>query len=57
VIRTFFGFHPSLNLDSRNPLWKAEAPRGFNGKLQHVVWADKLYTITSGPHGLTMEKE
>jgi lysophospholipase L1-like esterase len=57
VIRAFFGFHPSLNLDSRNPLWKANAPRGFNGKLQHVVWANRLYTITSGANGLTVEKE
>jgi len=57
VIRTFFGFHPSLNLDSQYPLWKANAPRGFNGLLRHVRWGNSLYTITSGPNGLTVEKE
>ena len=57
VIRAFFGFHPSLNLDSQDPLWKADAPRGFNGQLRHVRWVNGLYTITSGPHGLTVEKE
>ncbi len=57
VIRSFFGFHPSLNLSSHNPLWKANAPRGFVGQLRHVRWGNGLYTITSGPHGLTMKKE
>jgi lysophospholipase L1-like esterase len=57
VIRAFFGFHPSLNLDSQNPLWKANTPRGFNGQLRHVRWGNGLYVITSGPNGLTIEKE
>ena len=57
VIRAFFGFHPSLNLDNQNPLWKANTPRGFNGQLRHVRWGKDLYIITSGPNGLTIEKE
>jgi hypothetical protein len=57
VIRTFFGFHPSLNLDSENPLWKPKEPRGFSGQLLHVRWGNELLTITSGPSGLTASKE
>jgi hypothetical protein len=57
VIRSFFGFHPSLNFNDANPLWKANQPRGFSGKLLHVRWKNDLYTITSGANGLTLEKE
>jgi len=57
VIRTFFGFHPSLNLDAPNPLWKPKDSRGFNGILNHVRWAGASYTIVSGPDGLTLIKE
>jgi len=57
VIRAFFGFHPSLNLNSESPLWKPDEPRGFSGKLLHVRWGNALLTITSGPRGLTSEKE
>jgi hypothetical protein len=57
VIRSFFGFHPSLNFSSKNPLWKPDAPRGFSGKLRHVRWGNKLYTITSGANGLTITRE
>ncbi len=57
VIRTFFGFHPSLNFAGVNPLWKPMQPRGFSGKLLHVRWGGALLTITSGPAGLTAEKE
>jgi hypothetical protein len=57
VIRSFFGFHPNLNFASRNPLWKPDAPRGFSGKLRHVRWGTKLYTITSGANGLNIIKE
>jgi hypothetical protein len=57
VIRTFFGFHPSLDLSAKNPLWKPEQPRGFSGKLVHVRWGGSLLTIISGPGGLTVEQE
>jgi hypothetical protein len=57
VIRSFFGFHPSLNLGDENPLWKASEPRGFSGKLLHVRWGNELLIITSGPNGLVASKE
>ena len=57
VIRSFFGFHPSLNLGSKNPLWKPQAPRGFPGKLRHVRWGKKLLTITSDDNGLISAPE
>jgi lysophospholipase L1-like esterase len=57
VIRAFFGFHPTLNLNSESALWKPDEPRGFSGKLRHVRWGDALLTITSGPGGLISEKE
>jgi lysophospholipase L1-like esterase len=57
VIRTFFGFHPSLNLNGENPLWRPDEPRGFSGKLLHVRWGNALLTITSAPGGLTAERE
>jgi len=57
VVRAFFGFHPSLNLDSKSPLWAADQPRGFSAKLQHVRWNNSLLTITSDPRGLRAEKE
>ena len=57
MIRTIFGFHPSLNLDNRNPLWAANQPRGFSAKLRHLRWGKSLLTITSGPNGLTLQKE
>jgi hypothetical protein len=57
VIRAFFGFHPSLNLNSEKPLWKANEPRGFSGKLLHVRWGNALITINSGPKGLSMVRE
>jgi hypothetical protein len=57
IIRTVFGFHPSLNLANPNPLWEPDQPRGFSAKLRHVRWAKSLLTITSGPQGLTSKKE
>jgi len=57
MIRTVFGFHPTLNLNDDNPLWAADQPRGLSGKLRHVRWGKSLITITSGPKGLTARKE
>lgn len=57
VIRSFFGFRPSLNLNGKDPLWQAGQVRGFSGKLRHVRWKNSLLTINSGPKGLTVEKE
>jgi hypothetical protein len=57
MIRTIFGLHPSLNLNNQNPLWAADQPRGFSATLRHVRQGKSLLTITSGPNGLTFEKE
>ena len=57
MIRSFFGFHPSLNLNRNNPLWEASQPRGFSARLRHVQWKNSLMTISSGPRGLLAEKE
>lgn len=55
AIRAFFGFRPGLN--DQGMLWAAEQPRGFSGKLRHVRWGNALFTITSGPGGLNIQKE
>ena len=57
MIRTIFGFHPSLNLNRENPLWAADQDRTFSAKLEHVRWGKRLVTIVSGPQGLRFEKE
>ncbi len=57
MIRAIFGFHPSLNLNRRNPLWAADQDRTFSAKLEHVRWGNKLIAIASGPQGLRVENE
>jgi hypothetical protein len=57
MIRTIFGFHPSLNLNTHTPLWAANQNRTFAAKLEHVRWGNTLITITSAPQGLEVAKE
>ena len=57
MIRTIFGFHPSLNLNNQSPLWAADQNRTFSAKLRHLRWRNSLITINSGPNGLSVEKE
>jgi hypothetical protein len=57
MIRSFFGFHPSLNFNRENPLWEASQPRGFSSQLRHVRWKGSLITITSGARGLSARTE
>ena len=57
MIRTIFGFHPSLNLNRGNPLWEPQQSRGFSATMRHVRWGKSLLTITSGPNGLSFYKE
>jgi hypothetical protein len=57
LIRTILGFHPSLNLNTTNPLWAADQSRGLTAVLQHVRWQHTLITITSGPEGLRFKPE
>lgn len=57
MIRSFFGFHPSLNFNRNDPLWEASQPRGFSGTRHHVRWKGSLLTITSNPQGLSIRKE
>jgi hypothetical protein len=46
VLRSLFGYRPDLSGD-RLPLLAPNTPRGFNGRLEHVSWRGKLYTINS----------
>ncbi len=55
VIRAFFGFRPGL--DEQRMLWAADQPRGFSASLRHVCWGNALFTLNSGPNGLSGEKE
>ncbi|WP_316838211.1 hypothetical protein [Pedobacter nutrimenti] len=51
IIRSFFGFRPDLSKD-KPVLLLPNTPRGFNGKLEHVSWRKKLYTIVSDIKGV-----
>jgi hypothetical protein len=55
VIRAFFGFRPGLN--DQRLLWAPDQPRGFAAKLEHLRWGNALFTLTSGPAGVTSQKE
>ena len=56
IIRSFFGFRPDVFGDK--PLLLSPAiPRGFNGKLEHIPWHGKLYTIVSDIRGVHLIKE
>jgi len=57
LIRTIFGFHPSLNVNTQSPLWAADQNRTFSGKLEYVRWGNTRITIISGPQGLKVERE
>jgi len=57
MIRTIFGFHPSLNLNRESPLWAADQDRTFSAKLEHVRWGNRLITIVSNPQGLRFQEE
>jgi hypothetical protein len=55
IINTFFGFRPAV--DGKSALWNPQTPRGFNGRLLHVLWNHHFYTIISDHRGLHMEQE
>jgi hypothetical protein len=57
MIRTIFGFHPSLNLSRKSPLWATEQDRTISAKLEHVRWGKRLITIVCGPQGVRFENE
>lgn len=56
IIRSFFGYRPDLPGDGLQ-LLAPRTPRGFNGKLRHVPFHGKLYTITSDAKGIRQKKE
>ena len=56
IIRAFFGFRPDLSKD-KPELLSPEVPRGFSGKLKHVTWHNKLYTVVSEEKGIYWELE
>jgi hypothetical protein len=51
IIRSFFGFRPELSVNEP-VLLSPETPRGFEGKLEHIPWHGKLYTIVSDEKGV-----
>ena len=55
MLREFFGFMPRFMED--NPLDKAGMARSIQGKMHHVVYQGKYYTITSNNDGLSMVEE
>ncbi|MFY0628478.1 MAG: hypothetical protein JXR07_19430 [Reichenbachiella sp.] len=55
MLREFFGFMPQFMEDS--PLDKPDLVRSIQGKMHHVAYQGKLYTITSDQKGLSMEEE
>lgn len=57
VVRGVFGLQPGLGDDPAG--WLADAPqnRFVRARLLHVPLRGALYTIASGPAGLSIEKE
>jgi len=55
MLREFFGFMPRFM--EGNPLDKPEMARSIRGKMYHVRYQDKYYTITSDNEGLSMVEE
>jgi hypothetical protein len=55
VASTFFGFAPSL--DGKNALADPQTPRPFTGKLLHVLFRGKRFTISAGGKGSSVLKE
>ena len=55
VIRTFFGFAPSM--DGKNILADPQTPRPFTGQLLHVPFRGDRFTISAGKKGISLLKE
>ena len=55
VLNTFFGFEPTIA--GKTTLADPNTPRPFIGKLQHVSFRGKLFTITADKKGVRMRKE
>jgi len=55
VVGTFFGFMPSV--DGKNVLADPQTPRPFTGKLLHVPFHGKGFTISVGEKGASVLKE
>ena len=55
MLREFFGFAPKFMDDQ--PLDKPEMVRSINGKMHHVRYQNKLFTIISDENGLSMIEE
>ncbi len=56
IIRSFFGFRPELSVEEP-VLLSPDTPRGFDGKLEHISWHGKLYTIVSDDKGVRIHAE
>ena len=61
VISGLFGVEPPLDLDAggipESFLRDADSPRGFEGTLSGLRIQGRLYTVVSGPKGLTIHAE
>jgi hypothetical protein len=55
VVNTFFGFAPSL--DGKNLLADAQTPRPFAGKLLHVSFRGKRFSISANKNGVESANE
>ncbi|MFC2126678.1 hypothetical protein ACFLU5_17970, partial [Bacteroidota bacterium] len=55
MLREFFGFAPKFMDDQ--PLDRPEMARSIRGKMYHVRYRDKFFTISSDANGLTMIEE
>lgn len=55
MLREFFGFMPKFMDD--NPLDQPEMARSIRGKMHHVAYKGKYYTIISNEDGLSMKEE
>jgi len=55
IIQTFFGFRPGIH--STAMLVDPTVSRGFTGELAQLRWRGELYTVTSGPDGLSTHRQ
>lgn len=55
IVSSFFGFQPDWA--GKLAIVDPESPRGFEGSLSGVRWRGRLYTFTSGAHGVSMKMQ
>jgi hypothetical protein len=53
IIKSFFAFQPDLA--GKGPFVDPKSTRALEGRLIGLRWGGKLYTVTSGAHGVSMQ--